>query len=230
LAGGAWSSLFCGNLGLRLPQLKVLASVMRTAPLPGGPEGSASGPGFGFRRRLDGGYNIAEAAANVAEIVPDSFRYFNDFLPALKQEWKGMRLRVGRRSVREWRMKKRWALDEVTPFEQIRTLDPEPTQSILDHAQNSLAAAFPVFAQAQIASKWGGLIDVTPDAVPVISPVETVPGFFVSTGFSGHGFGIGPGAGRLMADLVTGATPIVDPMPFRFSRYTDGSKPLPFAA
>src|SRR5262249_35718676 len=35
LAGGAWSSLFCGNLGIRFPQLKILGSVMRTAPFSG---------------------------------------------------------------------------------------------------------------------------------------------------------------------------------------------------
>jgi glycine/D-amino acid oxidase-like deaminating enzyme len=38
LAGGAWTSLFCANLGIRLPQLKVLSSVMRTAPVSGGPD------------------------------------------------------------------------------------------------------------------------------------------------------------------------------------------------
>ena len=49
------------------------------------------------------------------------------------------------------------------------------------------------------------MIDVMPDAIPVISAVDAVPGFFIATGFSGHGFGIGPGAGRLVADMVTGA-------------------------
>jgi glycine/D-amino acid oxidase-like deaminating enzyme len=73
------------------------------------------------------------------------------------------------------------------------------------------------------------MIDVTPDAVPVISPVAALPGFFVATGFSGHGFGIGPAAGRLAADLVTGDPPLVDPAPFRFERYRDGSRPQPMA-
>ena len=45
----------------------------------------------------------------------------------------------------------------------------------------------------------------------------------------GHGFGIGPAAGRLAADLVTGSTPIVDPTDFRFSRFSDGSKPRPMS-
>ncbi len=71
------------------------------------------------------------------------------------------------------------------------------------------------------------MIDVTPDAMPVISAVDGFPGFFIATGFSGHGFGIAPAAGRLMAELVTGETPVVDPSPFRYSRFADGSKPAP---
>ena len=55
--------------------------------------------------------------------------------------------------------------------------------------------------------EWAGLIDVTPDVVPVISPVDEVPGLVIATGFSGHGFGIGPGAGRLVADIVMGTEP-----------------------
>jgi glycine/D-amino acid oxidase-like deaminating enzyme len=72
--------------------------------------------------------------------------------------------------------------------------------------------------------EWAGLIDVMPDVVPVISKVDGLPGLVVATGFSGHGFGIGPAAGCVAADLVTGATPIVDPTEFRFSRFSDGSK------
>lgn len=66
-------------------------------------------------------------------------------------------------------------------------------------------------------------MDVTPDSLPVISAVPGMPGLFLSTGFSGHGFGIGPGAGRLAADLVAGKTPSVDPAPFRYERLVDGS-------
>jgi glycine/D-amino acid oxidase-like deaminating enzyme len=54
-------------------------------------------------------------------------------------------------------------------------------------------------------------IDATPDGVPVISEVPSLPGFYIASGFSGHGFGIGPGAGHLMADLVTNATPMRRP-------------------
>jgi glycine/D-amino acid oxidase-like deaminating enzyme len=41
----------------------------------------------------------------------------------------------------------------------------------------------------------------------------------LATGFSGHGFGIGPGAGRLAAELVLGLPPCVDPTPFAVTRF-----------
>src|ERR1700744_1112421 len=65
LAGGGWSRLFCRPMGIRLPQLKILSAVMRTEPLRGGPEASASGDGFGFRKRLDGGYTLGSWAGDV---------------------------------------------------------------------------------------------------------------------------------------------------------------------
>jgi glycine/D-amino acid oxidase-like deaminating enzyme len=229
LAGGAWSRRFCGNLGIHLPQLSVVNSVQRTAPLAGGPEVSAAGDKFAFRKRLDGGYTISHRLLSVADIVPDSFALFFTFLPALRADRASLRLRLGRRFIEEARLARRWALDRTSPFEQVRVLDPEPTAAILDEALDSLRRTYPVFAAAEVAERWAGCIDVTPDAVPVISGVDSLPGLTLATGFSGHGFGIGPGAGRLAADLVSGVAPVVDPSPFRYSRFTDGTKLVPMA-
>ncbi len=227
LAGGVWSRLFCGNLDLRLPQLKVMSSVMRTEKFDGGLETSCSGFGFGVRKRLDGGYNVASWSGNIVDIVPDTLRFFADFLPALRLQWRDMRLRIGRKFLEEWQVPRHWSLDTPSPFERVRTLDPAPYEPILDQARKYVTAAFPAFRDMKVAESWGGVIDVTPDAVPVISGVDTLPGFFIATGFTGHGFGIGPGAGRLMAEIVTGEAPVVDPTPFRYSRFTDGSRPQP---
>src|SRR5207253_1305176 len=199
LAGGAWSRLFCGNLGIDLPQLKVLASVMRTEPLEGGPEISATGGLFGYRKRLDGGYTVATLGVRTIDLVPDHFRLFFDYLPAARLHWKKLRFRVGGRWIEEWRIPRRWGLDETSPFEAVRVLDPEPDGFVVDRARTATAAAFPVFRNAVVAESWGGMIDVMPDAIPVMSRVESLPGFFIATGFSGHGFGIGPGAGQLVA-------------------------------
>ena len=115
-------------------------------------------------------------------------------------------------------------MDQPSPFEYNRVLDPVPSAGIQDRAFAAAKRAFPVLEQAQIEQRWGGYIDVTPDAVPVISGIDAVPGFYLASGFSGHGFGIGPAAGRLMADLVTNRTPLVDPTAFRFNRFSDGSR------
>jgi glycine/D-amino acid oxidase-like deaminating enzyme len=227
LAGGAWSRLFCGNLGVELPQLKVLGSVMRTEKLDGGPEISASGGLFGYRKRMDGGYTVATLGVRTIDLVPDNFRLMMDYMPAVKLHWKKLRFRIGNRFMEEWRTKRKWALDAETPFEAVRTLDPEGDPYVLERAKDAIAESFPAFRGIKIEQSWGGMIDVMPDAIPVISAVDAVPGFFIATGFSGHGFGIGPGAGRLVAEMVTGGSTIVDPAPFRLTRFTDGSNPKP---
>ena len=227
LSGGAWSRRFLHNLGIEFPQLTVVNSVMRTAELDTGLEKTGSGGKFTFRKRLDGGYTITHRHFSVADIVPDSFRLFWQFLPALKLDWSGLRLRLGQRFIDEARLKRRWRLDERSPFEEVRMLDPEPVHSILDEAAASLRNYYPSFQSMQIVERWAGVIDATPDVVPVISALAKLNGLFLASGFSGHGFGLGPGAGKLMAQLVTGESPCVDPSPFRYSRFFDGSKPRP---
>ncbi|PZN56049.1 MAG: D-amino-acid oxidase [Proteobacteria bacterium] len=224
LAGGAWSNLFAGNMGIDFPQLKVMNSVLRTKPLEGGPEQAIWHEDFAIRKRQDGGYTIASGHENVVHIVPKSFRYAKAFMPALRAEWRSLIFRLGFRFLDEARIPSRWSLDEPSPFEYNRVLDPVPSKRLSDRALAAARRAFPVLERAEIAQRWAGYIDVTPDAVPVISPIDEVPGFYLASGFSGHGFGIGPAAGRLMADLVTNSTPIVNPKDFRFNRFRDGSK------
>ena len=62
-----------------------------------------------------------------------------------------------------------------------------------------------------------------PDVVPVIDHAAALPGLTIATGLSGHGFGIGPGVGRVVADLVMGHPVGHDLSRFRLSRFSDGS-------
>ncbi len=222
VAGGAWSRLFLGNAGVHLPQLKVLNSVLRTSPVQGGPETAIRATNLGLRKRADGGYTVADAHENIVDIVPDSFRLGWKFLPSYRQEWRALQFRLSNRWAEEAAEARRWQPNQTTPFELCRVLDPAPSQKALKSGWAAAQKAFPVLQGADVVQSWGGLIDVTPDAIPVISQADGLPGLFVATGFSGHGFGIGPAAGKLAADLVTGGAPVVDPHDFRLSRFTDG--------
>ncbi|WP_421565976.1 NAD(P)/FAD-dependent oxidoreductase [Ochrobactrum sp. EDr1-4] len=224
VAGGAWSRLIISSFDAHLPQLKVRSSVFRTSPIESGVEPAIAFSDFALRKRLDGGYTVASLGGSIADIVPDSFRFFRDFLPSLSTEWKSLRFRFGERFFEEafqWKLR---PADQVSVFEKIRTLDPEPHRAANAAVLAKLKTAIPSFASSTIAQEWAGLIDTMPDVIPVISPLPGIDGLIVATGFSGHGFGIGPGAGRLVADMVSGETPVVDPSPFHISRFSDGSK------
>ena len=97
----------------------------------------------------------------------------------------------------------------------------------LDQAFSEL---FPGLAAPRIKLAWAGMIDTMPDVVPVIDRADALPGLTIATGMSGHGFGIGPGVGRVVADLVTGRDVGHDLSRFRLGRFTDGSRLLPGAS
>ncbi len=227
-AAGVWTSLFCANLGVTVPQLKTRGSVMRTAPAPEILKGEAASKGVAIRRRQDGGYSVAHGAASEHPLVPDSFRFLGLFLPALRTHRKKLRLGIdGRSFFEDWRVPRRWALDAPSPFEATRVLDPKPNARILAEAHRNLARDFPELGHVAIAESWAGMIETSPDARPIISTVDGVGGLIVSTGYSGHGFGIGPGAGRATAELAAGDAPAIDLRPFRLSRFFDGTPITP---
>jgi sarcosine oxidase subunit beta len=60
----------------------------------------------------------------------------------------------------------------------------------------------PLLGKAGRLTAWAGLYEVTPDAHPIIGPIRDIDGYFVVTGFSGHGFMHGPVAGLLMAEMI----------------------------
>ena len=76
--------------------------------------------------------------------------------------------------------------------------------------------------ELQVTRSWAGYIDATPDAIPVIG--EAGPsGLVVATGFTGHGFAMGPIVGRLVAELITDGKSSIDRRAFRFSRFAEGA-------
>lgn len=227
VAGGAWSNLFLGNMGVDLPSLGVVSHVIRTEPAEGGPDHAIWTDDFAIRKREDGGYTVSRGAGTTVDIVPNSIRYGLKYLAALRMQHRELHFRIGKRFLHEAMRARSWQADEETPFERDRVFDPAPSPRMVGRLMDHVGNAFPALRNVPVAQRWAGCIDVTPDAIPVISAVESTPGLHIASGFSGHGFGIGPAAGGLMADIVLNRTPRVDAREFRFSRFTDGSRIAP---
>ena len=229
-AAGAWTSMFCRWHGIDFPQSGVRSTAFATLPGPAIVEGWLSTPGFTIRRRLDGGYTVAIRSRGRIDITPQGLRYARQFMPIFRDRWSGsISVGVGRSFFSGPEALARWSLDTASPFEKQRVLNPAPDEATIRAALASLAEGQPALKGIGVAQKWAGWIDSTPDAVAAIGPVPGLRGFFIASGFSGHGFGIGPAAGRLAADLVAGDPPIVDPHPLRFTRFAEGEQGPPAA-
>jgi glycine/D-amino acid oxidase-like deaminating enzyme len=211
VAAGAWSTFLLKTCGIRLPQLAVKSSVARTAPMPSIFEGNASGGDISFRRRLDGGYTVA--IKGHLEIFPTltHLAYLVDFLPLIRASLGTLRLRFPELVV-------------DGNFTRHRTLNPVPGEVMTARIREKLARRLPAFEGVELVETWAGMIDALPDVIPVLDRPEKPRGLWISTGFSGHGFGIGPAAGRIMADLIQDKPVDHDLQRFRLSRFSDGSK------
>jgi glycine/D-amino acid oxidase-like deaminating enzyme len=218
MAGGAWASSFCNQLGIRFPQASVRQSILAVGPGANGVPDALHTARVSMTRRGNGGYTLAISGRARVDPTPQQFRFGREFVPMFARRWRS--LTPG--GLEGWRQGHetlaKWSLDEVTPMERNRILDPRPDSGQINLTYRRACELIPEFRHVTIADAWAGYIDSTPDGIPAIGEVEGIPGFILAAGFSGHGFGIGPGAGHMIADVITGREPIVDPCPYRPER------------
>lgn len=218
---GHWSAKLLDGAGIQIPQLSVKASVARTAQAPLLFDGNASGSNISFRRRQDGGYTVA--MTDYLEVIPSlrGIKQINAFLPLLRIARPKLKLRISDETA------------HVNPFSEEadykrlpanRVLNPKPGAETLKRMRTMLDQRLPALRDISIVESWSGMIDAMPDAVPVMDEVKDTAGMFIATGFSGHGFGIGPAAGKIMANQLQGKDSGYNLSRFRFSRFSDGSK------
>ena len=219
LAGGAWASSFCRQLGIRFPQASVRQSSMALSPGDGSLPEALHTTAVSLTRRGDGSHTLAISGRARVDLTPQMLRFSPQFLPMFARRWRNLALgglqgiRSGHESLARWR------LDQPTPMERVRILDPAVDESALRLTYQRAVELIPALKERTITAKWAGYIDSTPDGVPAIGETARVPGLILAAGFSGHGFGIGPGAGHLIADIVTGTEPFVDPRPLHPDRF-----------
>jgi sarcosine oxidase, subunit beta len=86
-----------------------------------------------------------------------------------------------------------------------------------------VAERFPTYETAGLASSWTGVYDVTPDWNPVLGSVGDIEGLTVGFGFSGHGFKLSPGIGKILAQHALGQTTDVSLSPYALDRFASGA-------
>jgi len=95
-----------------------------------------------------------------------------------------------------------------------------PTMRSIAEVVRLFGEVVPAFQDARIDETWAGLIDLTPDGLPVIDSPAGLEGLTVAMGFSGHGFCLGPVTGTIVADLVETRRTSFPIVPFALERFT----------
>jgi sarcosine oxidase subunit beta len=223
VAAGAWSSRLLWPVGLALPQRKASLTVCATQPVAALGRTVVWAKGLALRQDHAGSFVLAGPGGQVP--VDLEFLRFRD-------EFRGAALDTSRR-------------EEVTPrlgselprdlaallggaagcrglWPQVRAEEPEPDTAAAQSTLARFRQALPAYACARLERVWAGFVDYTPDAIPVIDRPPAVEGLVVATGFSGHGFALGPIGGLLAAQLALQEPTEVDVRPFRLARFAEG--------
>jgi glycine/D-amino acid oxidase-like deaminating enzyme len=219
LAGGAWASSFCRQYGIRFPQAAIRQTVLSVAAGAKEMPAALHTSGVSMTRRADGGYTLAISGRGRVDPTPQLLRFAPQFLPMFQRRWRNLApggLEGFRSGHEGW---SRWRLDRPTPMERMRILDPKVDASVVQLTYKRAVDLVPMLKESSVTAAWAGYVDSTPDGVPGIGEMSRLPGFVLAAGFSGHGFGIGPGAGHLIADIVSGAKPLVDSRPYHPDRF-----------
>jgi sarcosine oxidase, subunit beta len=93
---------------------------------------------------------------------------------------------------------------------------------VIEHQMAAALELFPIFAHAKLLRTWGGIVDVSPDASPIIGPAS-IPGFFLNCGWGTGGFKATPGAGWVYAETIARGEASELARPFSLERFTTGA-------
>jgi len=214
LAAGVASARLARSIGLDVPQRVVRSTVVLTGPLPQVTRCAVWAGSLAFRQTREGRFVLGPGGAADVDMRLEIFQYLRWFMPTYLRNRHQLRLRfrpgVFLASLR------RGAAGALEP-------EPEPNRADTRRCLDLLRDFFPQLEPVVGARAWAGNIDGTPDALPIIDTPSHPSGLVVAAGCSGHGFGLGPIIGVVVADLVTRGTTDFDLSALRLSRFAEGT-------
>lgn len=216
LAAGSASTKIARAVGLDIPQRLVRQTVVLTEPVPPLTQAAAWTGDLFIRQDKSGSLRLAASTRNEVLLDASSLKHTRTYLRSYLANRSQLRLRVDPKSLARaaTRMLSSAGADLGVPAP-----DGEDIAFCLRRIRNY----FPALAAVRVLRAWAGEIDATPDALPVLDAPAGVPGLVLATGMSGHGFGVSPVVGEIVAGLVNGDNIPFDLRPFRASRFQDGS-------
>jgi glycine/D-amino acid oxidase-like deaminating enzyme len=226
VAAGVWAAPLLRDVGIDLPIRIVHTSVARTKPVePITRMGVGFHPHVSFRQRRSGALYIAAGGWSDYDITLASFSHLRQFLPNYRKNRKMIKVHIGRPLLEDIGRRVRhrglgWSL------RQDRVLSPPANPEKVRSSVGQFRQMFPTLP-IEIDRAWAGYTDTPPDAIPVIDAVSSPSGLVIATGFAGHGFGMGPIVGRLVAEQIVDGRPSLDLHPFRLGRFADGTYRTP---
>jgi glycine/D-amino acid oxidase-like deaminating enzyme len=217
LAAGSGSARLARGAAVEIPQQLVSQTVILTEPVPLVTRAAAWTGELFIRQDARGRLRLAAATRN--EIVLDlaGIRHAGRFLSNYLSNRSRLSVPLNPASLAR-------ALLRPAQSTWGGMSSPRPRSDDIRFCLERAQRYFPGLGDLRLRRAWSGEIEVTPDALPVIDGGGGPSGLVIATGMSGHGFGLGPIVGNVVADIVEGAETGFDLRPFRFARFHDGSR------
>jgi D-amino-acid dehydrogenase len=191
LASGAWTARLAAKLGLRLPlePVKGHAVTLHWPVSPPEPDHAVA---------ADPAPGDPAPRDPVAWGVPQRPVTLGEAVLALAPTGDGFRLGGGRERV---------------------GFEGTVSSRLVDGMLRTVREYLPSLGAVRPAEAWTGFRPTTPDGVPYIGRAPGYRNLFIACGHDHIGMGLAPAGGRLLAQLLTGERPDVDPAPFRVDRF-----------
>ena len=93
--------------------------------------------------------------------------------------------------------------------------------NVIEHQMGALTELFPIFSRVRMLRSWGGIVDICPDASPLITKTP-IKGLFFNCGWGTGGFKATPGSGHVFAHTIAKDDPHPIAAPFALSRFSSG--------
>lgn len=195
VAAGIWSHRLLKDIGLRLPQRVVRQTVVRTAPVPQfSSVGVWAADVLSFRQATNGSLILSLGGVSDVCVGLGSLHHALKFTPVYLRNRSKFRITVGgltTGAAKDFRASRSFQLASTEPIDR-------DVAMCLDRLQ----MWFPALARPDVEDAWSGYIDGTPDTLPVIESSTEFEGLVIATGFSGHGFALGPIVGQIVGELL----------------------------